>query len=475
MPIDQLTSLKHIASTRVLLRGSLKYFIAIFHKHLTSKEFVFKQFHKEIIQQLESIAFGTAEKKDLIINIVPRFGKSLIMQYFVAWSFAINPKSNFIYTSYSDNLVLSFSDRIRAVLNSELFQALFNIKFSKSEDSKRKWTTEDGGGIYAAAQGGSVTGFGAGGLEDEYAGGLIIDDPIKPMEAKSELMRQKSIDYFEQTLSNRLNNPNKTPIIIIMQRLHIDDLCGYLKRNYPDKFTILTYPAYNEEIGESIWPEKYDVDFFEKLKITNPFYFYSQFQQEPITLGGNIIKGEWFKYYRELPTLKRVFITADTAQKIKQSNDYSVFGVWGVADNGLYLVDMLRGKWEAPDLKQQALGLWNRFKVVDDVACAGFYIEDKTSGTGLIQELQRHGLPIIPLQRGKGEDKLTRLQGVLDYIYAGKVFLPESRVDIVNPFLAECEAFTRDDSHKHDDQVDVMVDAINILLLDSSDIEVIFY
>lgn len=460
--IDFLLSKPNIAAE--LLKRDFKSFVRVFHYHLTSKEFIFKQFHKEIIQHLESIALGTAEKKDLIINMVPRFGKSIIMQYFVAWSFALNPKSNFIYTSYSDNLVLSFSDNIRGVLTSELFQKLFNIKFSKSEDSKRKWTTEDGGGIYAAAQGGSVTGFGAGGLEEDYAGALIVDDPIKPMEARSELMRQKSIDYFEETLSNRLNNPKKTPIIIIMQRLHIDDLCGYLEKTYHGRFTILTYPAYNEDTQESIWPEKYDSNFFEKLKITNPYYYYSQFQQEPITLGGNIIKGDWFKHYRELPHFKRVFITADTAQKIKQSNDYSVFGVWGVADNGLYLVDMLRGKWEAPELKQAALELWNRFKIIDGVPCAGFYIEDKTSGTGLIQELQRHGLPIIPLQRGKGEDKLTRLQGVLDYIFSGKVFLPELRPDIVKPFIAECEAFARDDSHKHDDQVDVMIDAITMAL-----------
>jgi hypothetical protein len=276
--IDLLLSYENINTSRLLLKRSLKHFIAVFHFYLTGKQFIFKKFHKEIIKELELVVFGEAEKKNLIINIVPRFGKSAIAQYFTAWSFALNLSSNFIYTSYSDNLVLSFSDKIKDIIESDLFKKLYNLSLSDSESSKRKWSIDGGGGLYASSQGGSITGFGSGVISDEYGGALIIDDVIKPEDAKSEVMRQKAISYFNETLSNRLNNPKKTPIIIIMQRLHLDDLCGYLTREDKDNWKVLCYPAYNEETKESIWEEKYNSEFFEKLKRQNPFYYYSQFR-----------------------------------------------------------------------------------------------------------------------------------------------------------------------------------------------------
>ena len=127
------------------------------------------------------------------------------------------------------------------------------------------------------------------------------------------------------------------------------------------------------------------------------------------------------------------------------------------------LLDLVRGKWEAPDLKRQVVALWNRWQINSESFANALYIEDKASGIGLIQELQVAGVPVLPLVADK--DKLTRVENALPYIEAGLVELPESRdYSFVKEFVAECEAFTRDDSHAHDDQVDILAYAVQVLL-----------
>lgn len=292
-----------------------------------------------------------------------------------------------------------------------------------------------------------------------------VDDPIKTADCASTLERQKKIDFYAETLKNRLNSPMTTPIIIIMQRLHNLDLCGYIESN-PDEFKdyeVVKFPACNEELTETIWPERFSIDYFKKLKNTNPFYFYSQYMQNPIIRGGNIIKGVWFRYYSsfENVNVRRVFITADTAMKVKEHNDFTVFCVWAIdLYNNLHLVDMVRGKWESPELVREALMIWQRFYAgINGVMCGGCYVEDKSSGVGLIQILQnKTGIPVIPVACHK--DKLTRVEMCLEFIESGKVFLPEDRPILLNDFLFECESFTRNNSHSHDDIVDCLTMAV---------------
>lgn len=189
--------------------------------------------------------------------------------------------------------------------------------------------------------------------------------------------------------------------------------------------------------------------------------FLSQYQQEPIILGGQVIKRAYFRYYPVAKEYqyKRILIAADTAMKTKEYNDYSVFMAGGVTtDNKLHVLDMLRGKWEAPELEKMAVAIWNQFKLypVTGLTCNGFYIEDKASGIGLVQGLTaKYGIPVIGVPAST--DKLTRAENVLPYIESGQVHLPENEnynfnVDI----LSECEAFSRDMSHKHDDIVDTL-------------------
>ena len=389
----------------------------------------------------------------------PRMGKSQIMQYFVAWSYTVNKSSNFILTSYGDDLVLKFSELVKSIVQSELYKKLFDLDIDAKSRAKAFWKIDGGGELRATSMGGTITGFGAGTMEPGWGGALVIDDPLKAGDYKSEAALNNCIDFYTNTLKSRLNNPT-TPIILIMQRLHVDDLTGYILSNEPDDWEHIKYQGLDEETETALWPEQVPVKLLLEWKRLLPFFYYSQYQQEPIILGGAVIKREWFGYY---PTnaqydYRRIFIVGDTAMKVKEWNDYSVFGVFGVTSNGkLHLLDLIRGKWEAPDLKRQLVDLWNRWvSQIEDCPCSAVYIEDKASGIGLIQDLQATtGIPILGLTADK--DKLTRVELALPYIEAGNVLLPQDESYAFNPIvLSECEAFTRDDSHKHDDVVDVI-------------------
>ena len=230
------------------------------------------------------------------------------------------------------------------------------------------------------------------------------------------------------------------------------------------KFDTLKVPLLDEN-GNCNLPSQYTPERIKELQ-QNDYMFRAQYMQEPIVLGGAVIKSEWFRYYpvNQNYKYKKIIITGDTAMKVKEHNDFSVFGVWGLTqEHKMRLLDLVRGKWEAPDLKRQVVDLWNRWQIDWETYASALYIEDKASGIGLIQELKTCGIPVIPLVADK--DKLTRAENALPYLEAGLVELPENRnYTFVKDFVDECEAFTRDDSHAHDDQVDMFTYAVQVLL-----------
>ena len=412
-----------IPTSGFLCRLSFKYFVQVFHYYTFRKPFIFKPFHLEIIEKLEGFVFGTNEKRNLLINIPPRMGKSQIMQYFIAWGYAINPQSNYILTSYGNSLVLKFSDVVKSIIESKLYKEMFNIELDKKNSAKEFWKIEKGGELRATSMGGTITGFGAGIMEEGWGGALILDDPLKADDYKSEIELQNCIDFYTNTLKSRLNN-DKTPIILIMQRLNVDDLTGYINNNELKDWDWIKYQGLNENTGAALWEDKIPSAKLLGWKKTLPFFYYSQYQQEPIILGGSVIKSEWFRYFPlEIKyKYKKLFITGDTAMKVKEHNDYSVFLVCGVTEQGkLHILDMVRGKWEAPDLKRQVKILWNKWvNMYEDCPLTALYIEDKASGTGLIQDIRTEGgLPIIPLIADR--DKLTRVESVIAHIEAGNV------------------------------------------------------
>jgi predicted phage terminase large subunit-like protein len=299
-------------------------------------------------------------------------------------------------------------------------------------------------------------------MAEGFQGCIIIDDPLKPVDSLSKVKRDAVNNAFINTVQSRKASPD-TPIIVIMQRLADEDLTGFLLNGGDGKeWEHICIPAINEE-GNSYWPEKEPIESLLQLKEKGNFTFEGQYQQRPYVLGGEIIKGEWFGRYSELPPERqwvRRAVFADTAMKTGEANDFTVFIEALLARDGkCYILNVWRKKVDAVGLLALAKDIWAS-------TCGkaqAMYIEDKASGTGLIQQLQSNEqfIPVIPVERTK--DKLTRVMEVQPRIQSGGVLLPEFAPWVVD-FISECEAFTANDTHKHDDQVDPLVDAVNTFM-----------
>lgn len=458
---------------RAVLSGSLRNFIKVMYWYMNHREFNFQWFHDLIIKSLEDRVFGRAKKRNLIINMPPRMGKSTICQMFCAWSYMLNPQSNCIYTSYSDDLANSFSKDIKEMVTSPLFKRLTGVMLRKDKSGADYWALTCGGGFRAASMGGSLTGYGAGTSEDTYGGALIIDDANKASSVTSQAELQRVVDYYNNTLKSRLNNPTKTPIILIMQRLSIDDLTGYVLETEKEDWEQIKLPALDEETGKALWEEKYPASELLKLKTYNKFVYYGQYEQEPIVVGGSVIKSEWFRFYKELPEIQYAYVTSDTAQKKGEANDFTVICLWGVSwENKLYLIDMVRGKFDSDELREQVKICWRKWIKMRPVPY-GFYMEDKASGIGIIQEMSKsEEIPIIPVSRNRYKrddgtwasmDKFSRVLSAVPYLMNGWVYLPNDENDVISEqVLSECVAFKADLSAKHDDIVDNLADSVNI-------------
>ena len=415
--------------------------------------------HYEVLcNTLEDVLLGRLQ--NLIITIPPRTGKSeIICKQFISWSMAIYPDSSFIYTSYSILLAREHSEQTRDIIQSDFYNSLFpHVKLKKDKKTKNHWKTTAGGAFYASGTTGSITGFGVGTTRDGFGGAFIIDDPLKADEAHSQVKREAVIRWYQNTVGTRLNKPS-TPIIVIMQRLHEQDLVGWLlEGNDGREWTHINVPAV-DKLGNPNFPEKYDLRALKREEENNAYNYASQFLQSPTIFGGSIFKEEWWRFYESGRFgFDWGIITVDTAQKTGEHNDYTVFQCWGYVEGGAYLIDHRRFKAESPDLK---VLLWNFFRAVKDkVHIRKVLIEDKVSGTGLIQEITRDREIPIPLEAvPRIKDKITRAYDVAGYVSAGLVFIPRDlhkKKDYINEFTS----FTPTLTHRHDDQVDATCDAL---------------
>lgn len=466
-------------------------FAAYFFKAREGIKWKVNWHHLVIADAVERIIAG--EAKNIIINVPPGSSKTeLVVINLIARGLAINPRSRFIHISYSDDLTLLNSQTARNIVQSDEYQALWPLKISDDSKSKKRWNVEvDGkiaGGVYAVSLGGQITGFRAGHMTEGWQGAILIDDPLKVEDAYSKTNRDKANRALVSTVKSRKANPD-TPIVIIMQRLAEEDPTGFIKAgNVPGEWEFIEIPALiddayvaalpphisakvrqaeRDEQGRfSYWPYKEPLQDLLDMERLQKYVFTGQYMQRPAPLGGDIIKGAWFVRYKVLPQIMYRLIYADTAQKTAERNDYSVFECWGMGEDGkIYLLDMIRGKWEAPELRARAIAFWNKHlptEVFRIGALRKLKVEDKSSGTGLIQDIRKSGsIPVEGIERHK--DKLTRVMDGVSYIEAGLVCIPED-APFASDFVAECEAFTADDTHAHDDQIDPMMDAIKDML-----------
>lgn len=421
---------------------------------------------KTICDALERVVIGQSRR--LIINVPPRSGKTeLAVKNFIAWCMGNFPDSEFIHASYSKRLATANTYEVRAMMLHEKFKEIFGHT-ALSDDSKAKdeFRTAQGGIVYATGADGSITGYGAGKMRDTFGGCIVIDDPHKAGEANSDIMRQNVIDWFQTTMESRKNSPD-TPIIIIMQRLHERDLSGFLlSGGNGEKWDHICISALDEK-DESFWPDQFLTPDLHRQRASNSYVFAGQMMQQPAPIGGGIFKDNWWRYYSALPEMEYRMIYADTAMKTGEQNDYSVLQCWGKSkDNKAYLIDQLRGKWEAPELLAQARAFWNKHRVQSSATLRQMKVEDKASGTGLIQQLRREGVPVVGIPRDK--DKVTRAYDAAPQIEAGNVYLP-SDAEWLSDFLYESSLFP---NGAHDDQLDPMMDAIKDLLIGSGMIEI---
>ena len=462
---------------RLIKRGFEVWFRYMF-RVIEGKPFVIEPIHTGLLDYFNKIYSGEVTR--LNVNVPPRAGKTTLAKYLLVYALTVNSRANIIYTSFSQSLLTDIAASVRNILEHPVYKALypsfmnyadeevnpvdeFWLEYLKKETGKntysaKKITTRYGGICLFSSIGSQITGYGAGIRNGKgFTGALIIDDANKPADIHSQVMRNKVERYFEETLLSRLNSSN-VPIINIQQRLHLDDLSGILQTKYG--FETLKKPLIDEN-GVCQLPKQYTPERIKELQINN-YMFVSQYQQEPIVLGGAIIKREWFGYYdtEKEYNYKRIVIAGDTAMTAKESSDYSCLLVGGVTNNNrLHILQMVHQKLEYPELKQVAISLYNSYQTGETKASA-IYIENKASGVQLIQDFKKSGLPITGIDVTK--DKLARVEEILEYLANGLVLLPNSETYSNNPvFLAECEAFTRDLAQTHDDIVDSLVHLVN--------------
>lgn len=415
---------------------------------------------QSVCDALERVVIG--KTKRLIINIPPRSGKTeMAVINFIAWCMGNWPDCEFIHATYSKRLATNNTWGARAAVETETHREIFGpLVFRGDSNAKDEWRTAEGGCVYATGSDGTITGYGAGKMRDTFGGAIIIDDPHKAGEALSDTMRQNVIDWFQTTMESRKNTPD-TPIIVIMQRLHEEDLSGWLLAGgNGEKWEHLCIPAEMPD-GSSFWPQQFPGEMLERLKSASAYVYAGQYNQLPAPKGGGVFKDAWWQEYDQEPKFEYRSIFADTAMKTEERNDYSVFQCWGFEGGRAYMLDQIRGKWEAPDLLKQARAFWSKHVDGDNGTLRAFNIEDKASGTGLIQTLKSRGteraVPVKAIQRTK--DKLTRAMDVAPTIESGLVFLPRN-APWLSDFLSETSVFP---NGAHDDQVDPMIDAVDSL------------
>ena len=422
-----------------------------------------RQVAKELQQFVEDLIAGL--KPILVLSSPPQHGKSVQIIDLMTWIFGKYPHLKTIFASFSDRLGVRANLRIKRIMEGEKYKKVFPDMHlptltDKGYTNNREFIEfiDEEGSFRNTTVGGSVTG------ESLDVG--IIDDAIKGREAaSSETIRDKTWEWLTDDFLTRFSEC--AGLLFIGTRWHIDDPMGRLIDSKPDNLKILKYEAIatkDEEFrkeGEALFPELKSLEFLlARKKIMGTANFEALYQQSPIIVGGGIFNVKWWKYYHLLPKIKYSIIVADTAMKTKEQNDYSVFMLWCMSEDGnAYLEDVIRGKWEAPQLLTTFVAFYNKHKANPNLKLRNAAIEDKSSGTGLIQTVkQRFKIPVKEIKRDT-QDKVSRAQAITPLIESGYVYLKNDA-----PWLSDLlEELTIFNNGKHDDQVDCVSDGLDQL------------
>lgn len=436
---------------KIIYTKHLNYFIERSFYVVNPNSDYIENWHIDLISEaLNEVVKGNIKR--LIINMPPRYLKSICVSVaFPAWLLGNNPHKRIIVASYSEKLSLKHSTDCRLIMESDWFQNIFDsCVLSKNQNEKYKFSTTQNGYRFATSVGGTLTG--------EGGDILILDDPHNPQNILSTTYRNKTIEWFSNTFASRLNDKKNGAIILVMQRLHQNDLSGVLLErggwyhlNLPiiaeedENISLGNFQKFRKK-GELLFPEREGIEEINILRADMGSYnFNTQYQQKPIIKNCNLINENWLKRFnlKNEISFENIYLSFDTAIKIGENNDPTVCTVWGELKNTYYLIEVMRKWLEYPELKKETIKLIEKYKPF------AILIEDKASGQSLIQDLKRETkYNIVAIKVLK--DKITRFASITPILEAERVFLP-TQADWLADFEYELFLFP---NSTHDDQID---------------------
>lgn len=433
------------------------FFMRYIYKENNNRRFIPASHLLKISKLVHDIINGKVSR--VIINIPPRYGKTeTLVKGLIAYGLALNKRSKFIHLSYSDDLALDNSSQAKEYVQSEAFQRFWEMELKRDAQGKKKWFNEDGGGVYATSTGGQITGFGAGVAgSDVFSGAIIIDDPLKPDDAFSELRRGAVNNRYNNTIRSRTNDLTEdgskqfiTPIIVIMQRLHEEDLSGFLLNGGSgEDWFHLCLPALDEN-NNPLWEAKHNFKQLESIRQADRYTFAGQYMQIPAPEEGGEWKKDWFTIIgkEELPPNIRWRLYVDGAYTKDTANDPTGLQIGGEKNGNYYILSSVDKYMELPELmKQIPLHIKSQGVHISQIK-----VEPKASGKSIAQLIKtntRMNVSEIKTDFVK-MSKIERARTSSDFIEGGRVFLVRGSWN--DPFLKQVSMFP---NAKHDEHVDL--------------------
>jgi predicted phage terminase large subunit-like protein len=409
-----------------------------------------------ICNTIQDFIEGKLDKKIriLILQVPPQHGKSMtVTETLPSWYLGKYPTKRVIEASYGDDLAQRFGRRNKDKIE-KFGKKLFNIEISKKTSASTEFELSNGiGGMISRGIMSGITG--------QPAELIIIDDPIKNRsEADSETYRNKLWEEYLNSINTRFSADGK--LILIQTRWHEDDLAGRLIKNLPNMVHVINLPCEAEEndlldrnIGDALFPEigknnEWLKDYKEIYKTAEGSRAWNAlFQGRPTAQEGNLIKREWWKYYKVLPQIAYKIMSVDASVKAKETSDFVSIQIWGKSQANMYLIDRLKARMDFPTTVKSI-----KLMKVKHPDLNAIYIEDKANGSPIIQVLRNEIGGIIPVN--PIGDKVYRVNAISGYIESGNCYLPEN-AEFTLDFVEECSAFP---NGTHDDDVDAMSQAI---------------
>lgn len=524
---------------RVIIRSkstkSFLNFTRIWFELIQGDRLLVNWHHRLMASKIDDLLAGRLVPRNLIINIPPGGTKTEFFSiHFPAYVNALVQEKRLkrfrnLNISFADTLVKRNSRRTRDIIASREYQEFWPCSFGVNQAEEWEIKDERGrsiGQTVSRSSNGQITGGRGGYYGPEFSGMVMLDDYNKPVDMLSESRRKSANTLLVNTIRSRRGDKSKehpTPFVSIQQRLHTDDATGFmLAGGMGVPFHHVAIPAmidekYIQSLDEpwrslcwetvkdtdsvvvggvrywSYWPQMEDVNDLLQLWEKDRYTFLSQYQQNPMALTGGIIDTSWFRTYTTLPKLTHRAVYVDTnSGKVEDWLDYTVFTLAGMGvDGNLYIIDVVRGRWDPEDLLKKAEEVWEKWRLSGSMRVMPLRhmaIEEKQAGQGLITTLKKRSLtpgqlaiPVREIPRGTGQNKLVRCLNVIPQIKTGKVFVPATHTDDgqklssifyedgtiagstdwVLTAMTECAAFSADDSHDNDDILDTWMDAID--------------